>query len=105
LFPHAGWIKLLFEKCGDQNVVIPETDGKVEPLFAVYSKNCLLVIFNHLQKQDVKIRHVLRELKVKRVGEKEINIVNPEHLSFFNINTREDLKKAQALLAQMSDSA
>jgi len=104
-FPQIGLIKLLLEKCGDQDVVVPEIDGKVEPLFAVYSKNCLPVIFHHLQKHDLKIRHVLGKLSEKRIGEKEIDIVDPKHLSFFNINTGEDLKKAQALLAQMSDSA
>jgi len=104
-FPQSGLIKLLLEKCNDQDVVVPEIDRKVEPLFAVYSKNCLPVIFDHLQKHDLKIRHVLGKLSEKRIGEKEIDIVDPKHLSFFNINTSEDLKKAQALLAQMSDSA
>jgi len=103
-FPQIGLIKLLLEKCGDQDVVVPEIDGEVEPLFAVYSKNCLPVIFDHLQKHDLKIRHVLGKLSEKRIGEKEIDIVDPKHFSFFNIKTGEDLKKAQALLAQMSNS-
>ena len=103
-FPQIGLIKLLLEKCSEQDVVIPEVGGEVEPLFAVYSKNCLPVIFNHLQRCDLKIRHVLRKLKVEKVGEKEIDAVDPERLSFFNINTSEDLKKAQVLLAQTSNS-
>lgn len=102
--PRPRLIELLLEKCGDQDVVIPETGGEVEPLFALYSKNCLPVIFNHLQKNDLKIRHVLKELRVDIVREKEIDAVDPEHLSFLNINTEEDLKKAQALLAQMLNS-
>ncbi len=104
-FPQVRLIKLLLEKCGDQDVVIPETKGEMEPLFAVYSKNCLPVIFDRLQKHDLKVRHVLTKLKVERVGEKEINTIDPKHLSFFNINTIEDLKKAQVLLTQMLDSA
>jgi molybdopterin-guanine dinucleotide biosynthesis protein A len=103
-FPQIGLIKLLLEKCSEQDVVIPEVGGEVEPLFAVYSKNCLPVIFNHLQRCDLKIRHVLRKLKVEKIGEKEIDAVDPERLSFFNINTSEDLKKAQVLLAQTSNS-
>ena len=103
-FPQIGLIQLLLEKCTNQDVVIPETNGEVEPLFAIYSKNCLPVIFHHLQKHDLRIRHILGELRVERVGEEEIDTVDPEHLSFFNINTPEDLKKAQTLLSRASNS-
>jgi len=99
-FPQIDLIKLLLEKCGDQDVVVPEIGGEVEPLFAVYSKNCLPLILNHLLQNDLKIRRVLGELRVKGVGEKEVDKVDPKHLSFFNINTEEDLKKAQAMLAR-----
>ena len=104
IFPQIGLIQLLLEKCTNQDVVIPETNGEVEPLFAIYSKNCLPVIFHHLQKHDLRIRHILGELRVERVGEEEIDTVDPEHLSFFNINTPEDLKKAQTLLSRASNS-
>jgi molybdopterin-guanine dinucleotide biosynthesis protein A len=103
-FPQIGLIELLLDRCGDGDVAIPEIDGEVEPLFAVYSKNCLPVIFDNLQKRDFKIRHVLTKLKVEKIGEKEIEAVDPEHLSFLNINTDKDLKKALLLLDQMSKS-
>jgi len=103
-FPQIDLIKLLLEKCGDQDVVVPEIGGEVEPLFAVYSKNCLPLILNHLLQNDLKIRRVLGELRVKRVGEKEVDKVDPKHLSFFNINTEEDLKKAQVLMTEISSS-
>jgi molybdopterin-guanine dinucleotide biosynthesis protein A len=103
-FPQIGLIELLVDRCRDRDVAIPEIGGEVEPLFAVYSKNCLPVVFDHLQKRDFKIRHVLTELKVEKIGEKEIDIVDPEHLSFLNINTDKDLKKALLLMDQMSKS-
>jgi len=103
-FPQIDLIKLLLEKCGDQDVVVPEIGGEVEPLFAVYSKNCLPLILNHLLQNDLKIRSVLGELRVKRVGEKEVDKVDPKYLSFFNINTEEDLKKAQVLMTEISSS-
>jgi len=104
-FPQIRLIELLLDKCRDRDVAIPEIGGEVEPLFAVYSKNCLPVIFDHLHKRDFKIRRVLKKLKVEKIGVKEIDAVDPEHLSFLNVNTEKDLKKAQALLAQISKSA
>ena len=102
-FPQPGLIKLLLEKCGDHDVVIPEAAGEVEPLFAVYSKRCLPVILHRLQERDLKVRNILARLKVRKIEEGEINRVDLERLSFFNINTEEDLQKAQAILL-MSNS-
>lgn len=99
-FPQVRLIEMLLEKCDNQDVVIPKYQGDVEPLFAVYSKNSLPVIFDHIRKGDLKIRHIFKKLRVEQVAEKEIDTVDPEHLSFFNINTEEDLKKAQTLLAR-----
>ncbi len=102
-FPQPGLIRLLLEKRGDYDVVIPEAAGEVEPLFAVYSKKCLPVILHHLHERDLKVRNILARLKVRKIEEGEINRVDPERLSFFNINTDEDLQKAQAKLL-MSNS-
>jgi len=103
-FPQPPLIKLLLDRCGDCDVVIPEAGGEVEPLFAVYSKSCLPVIIDHLQKDDLKVRSVLTELRVRKISEEEIESVDPERLSFFNVNTEEDLKKAQAILLQVPES-
>jgi molybdopterin-guanine dinucleotide biosynthesis protein A len=100
-FIQPAMIRLLLEKSGNYDVVIPEIEGEVEPLFAVYSKNCIPVMFEHLQKQNLKIRQVLSKLRVEKIGEKEIDRLDPEHLSFFNINTQEDLRRAESLIERV----
>jgi GTP:adenosylcobinamide-phosphate guanylyltransferase len=64
----------------------------------------LPVIVDHLQKDDLKVRNVLAGLSVRRVSEEEIDRVDPERLSFFNVNTDRDLKRAQAILPRVTDS-
>ncbi len=96
-FIKPALIELLLQKSGTSDVVIPEISGEVEPLFALYSKNCIPAMFEHLQKQILKIREVLGKLQVKKIETKEIDRLDPQHLSFFNINTEEDLKKAESL--------
>ena len=103
-FPQPALIELLLKKCGDYDVAIPEAGGEVEPLFAVYSENCLPVITDHLQKGELKVRSVLARLRVGRIGEEDIDRVDPERLSFFNVNTNQDLKRAQAILPRVTDS-
>lgn len=100
-FPQPPLIKLLLERCGDHDVVIPEAGGEVEPLFAVYSKKCLPVILHRLHERDLKVRSILTELKVRKIEEKKIDRIDPRHLSFININTEADLKNAGSLLQEI----
>ncbi len=96
-FIKPALIRLLLEESGTHDVVIPELDGEAEPLFALYSKTCIPVMFEQLQSQNLKIRQVLGKLQVKTIGKDQIDPLDPKHLSFFNINTDEDLRRAQRM--------
>jgi len=43
-------------------------------------------------------------VKTRYVGEDEIAEFDPEHLSFFNVNTAADLEKAKILIKQREQS-
>ncbi len=102
-FIKPALIRLLLQERDRFDVVIPEVNGEVEPLFAVYSKDCIPVMFEHLQTQNLRMREVLGELYVKKIGANEIDRVDPQHLSFFNINTEADLKRAESLRIGMAE--
>jgi molybdopterin-guanine dinucleotide biosynthesis protein A len=97
-FIEPNLIEFMLEGCQEYDVVIPEIGGEVEPLLALYSKNCIPVIFEHLRRDSLKIREILKNLKAKRIGETEIKQFDPRHLSFFNLNTLKDQKRAEELL-------
>ena len=80
------------------DVVIPRVDDEMEPLHAVYSKNCLAPIEVYLREGRLKIFDLLPELKVRYVDNAEIERFDPRHLSFFNINSEADLERARILL-------
>jgi molybdopterin-guanine dinucleotide biosynthesis protein A len=82
------------------DVVVPRIKNKLEPLCAVYSKNCSGPIQGLLEQDERRIRKLFSIVKVKYVEEDEINRFDPEHLSFFNINTRDDLERARKLAAE-----
>ncbi len=79
------------------DVTVPETAAGFEPLCAVYSKTCLDAVSRHLSRGEYKIRLLFRRLRVRTVGEKVLREKDPDLLSFFNVNTPEDLEKALRL--------
>jgi molybdopterin-guanine dinucleotide biosynthesis protein A len=79
------------------DITIPRLGNMVEPLHAVYSKNCLKAIEKLLDEDNLKIDSLLKMVKVRYVEAVEIDSFDPEHLSFFNVNTKADLDIAREL--------
>jgi molybdopterin-guanine dinucleotide biosynthesis protein A len=79
------------------DAVIPETAAGREPLCAAYSTGCLPTVTRHLAKNRLKIQLFLNKMRVKTIPEKRLRRLDPQLLSFFNINSPEDLIRAEAL--------
>lgn len=77
--------------------VIPKIGTFFEPLHAIYSKNCVTPIETMIRKTRRVIIELFDFVKVRYVEAEEIDRFDPEHLSFFNINTVEDLELARKI--------
>lgn len=97
-FLSVALLGYLIELCPGFDIVIPRVGSYVEPLHAVYSKNCLSPIEAMLQKGKLKVSDLLNAVKVRYVEDAEIAKFDPERLSFFNINSEADLERAGTLL-------
>ncbi len=73
------------------DLVVPQTPSGIEPLCAVYAKRCLAPIENRLRRGDFRIRRFFDRVRVKHVSEKRLRRVDPDLLSFKNVNTPDDL--------------
>ena len=80
------------------DVIIPETADGLEPLCAVYSKNCLRSAEQNLRKHDLKIQQFFKKVRVKKIQEAELRQKDPGLVSFFNINTPADLDQAEEIV-------
>ncbi len=79
------------------DIIIPSTSAGFEPMFAVYKKTCLPAMVWQLERDLLKIQGVFRKVRVKTVAEADLREVDPDLISFFNINTPEDLVRARTL--------
>ncbi len=83
-------IKFMIDQTEDFDICIPSNQGQIEPLFGIYSKECLPIWEQSVLKGDYKLQNLMKPFKVK-----EINIdSNPlfDARIFTNLNSELDLK-------------
>ena len=97
-FLNVELIKYMIQLEAGYNVVVPRKGKYVEPLHAVYSRDCRIAMEKLLQQGELEVHKFLPLVKVRYVEDDEIVRFDPQHLSFFNINTENDLKKARELI-------
>lgn len=78
--------------------VVPRPGSHLQPLQAVYSKNCIFEIENLLSSDDRSVLDVFDKVRTRYVESTEIKRFDPSYRSFVNINTPADLIKAEKLL-------
>ena len=78
------------------DAIMPEISAGLEPLCAVYAKQCLKRIEQHLAQQKLKIQLVFKKNRIKKIPEKILREKDPELISFININSPEDLERVEA---------
>ena len=82
------------------DIIMPQTTAGFEPLCAIYSKRCLKPAEDHLKANKLKIQWAFRSNRIKHIPENQLRSVDPELRSFFNINTPEDLVRAEEMVAK-----
>jgi molybdopterin-guanine dinucleotide biosynthesis protein A len=96
-FLNQSLLLYMIQLSANCDLVVPRWDGMVEPLHAVYAKTCQAPIESLLKKDSLNIAKLFTLVKTRYVEAVEIDKFDPEHLSFFNINTETDLKMAREL--------
>lgn len=94
-FPNINLITYMKDRVTDYDVVVPRTESGYQAVFAFYSKNCLFSLKKQIDSGNLKIADLFSRVKVRTIGPKELTKFDPEEISFFNINTQEDLAKAR----------
>ena len=75
------------------DAVVPKVDWKIEPLHALYSKNCLPAIKELIYKKEYQTIKAFDNIKVRYVEEEEIKAYDPQQKAFLNVNKQDELEK------------
>lgn len=93
---NEDFISYLTNQAGKHDVIVPELVEGYQPLHAIYSRNCLPSIKRLLMLDKLKITGFYRDMRVMAVGEEQFHPFNKDGRLFQNLNTPEDVTKAQS---------
>ena len=96
-FLNRPLLRYMIKVADGYDFVLPRVNKWYEPLHAIYSKNCTNPIKSILEEGNKVIVELFNYIKVRFIEAEEIAQFDPKHLSFFNINTREDLERAKKI--------
>jgi molybdenum cofactor guanylyltransferase len=99
-FIQPSLVRYMWSLREGSDVVVPRLEVGLEPLHALYHRRCLSSIHDALAQGRRRVISFYEPLQVRYVDEDEIARHDPRRLSFFNINTPEDLVRARELLSK-----
>lgn len=87
-----------FLQTSDYDAVIPKTEGGTEPFHAVYRREtCLPAIETALLNDRWRVNSWFDQVRIHFQSSGEINPFDPQGLTFMNVNTPEELQKAEEI--------
>lgn len=89
-------IRSLAEMMDDEKVLVPQSDGGLEPLHAFYAKGALPGLESALTSDKRRIVELLAAMGAKVVPPETIAAISPDTRSFININSPEDYQLLMA---------
>jgi molybdopterin-guanine dinucleotide biosynthesis protein A len=100
-FLNTELLRYMVALSGDFDAVVPRLgEGMLEPLHAIYSKSCLDIMKTHLERGQLEVYSFFSAVRVRYVERAECQRLDPQLLSFFNIDYQSDLDRAIALAAK-----
>jgi molybdopterin-guanine dinucleotide biosynthesis protein A len=77
------------------DAVVPRWQGFLQPLCGVYARTCLDVVGRRIEGGELSLQNLFQLLTTRIFNENEVRSVDPEGLSFIDIDTQSDYEKAR----------
>ena len=102
-FLNTEVLRFLADTASGWQAVVPRIGQIPQTLHAVYSRECLPAVKELLGEASPGLVDLLPLVRVRYVEEEELLALDPELLSFFNVNTQDDLRRAKELLEDVAN--
>lgn len=93
-FMNMDLVRMMISRLEDYDSVVPQIDGLLQPLTAVYSRKCLPILTNCLESKRVKLIRIFEELNALMITRDEIEKYGVVEEMFLNVNDIDALNLA-----------
>jgi molybdopterin-guanine dinucleotide biosynthesis protein A len=93
-------VRMVVERAGEGDVVIPRSGDRLETMHAVYAKSCLGPMEACLRAGRLKIAGFFSDVRVVELDAALMAPRRAPEVVFMNVNTPEELARARALLVE-----
>jgi molybdopterin-guanine dinucleotide biosynthesis protein A len=100
-FLHPDLVRLVVERAGEGDVVIPRVGDQLETMHACYARTCLPFIEERISARRLKIVGFFEKVRVIEISEEAVRAHRDPEVAFMNVNTPEELARARALQAHI----
>ncbi len=83
------------------DLAVPVVNGYLEALHAAYRRSCLPVMEEAIRRRQLRIIDFYPDVNTRKVSAAEVQELDPEFRSFFNVNTPADLERARSLVGPL----
>ncbi len=93
-------LHFLLDQLAGHDAVVPEYKDRAHPAIAAYATSCLPAIEKQITLGHLKVNSFFPDADVLYLVDAAISELDPDGLSFFNVNTAADLAQAECLAGQ-----
>ena len=103
-FLSRALLSYLIQIAPGYDAVVPRIGKFLEPLHAVYTKNCMPAVEKLIEENTLSVNKIFKRVKTRYVDKDEVELFDQDHLSFFNINTKNDFIEAEKMSKRYEES-
>ena len=98
-FINPAVIELFLQESDATDIVLAQLVTGLQPLHGLYSKRCLPILKEMIEARDLRLQNIADKqgLTVRCISEAEIKALDPQCLSFLNLNSPADLELANKI--------
>jgi molybdopterin-guanine dinucleotide biosynthesis protein A len=101
-FLHPEVVRLVVQRAGEGDVVIPRAGGQLETLHAAYARACLPHMEARLRQGRLKIVDFFDAVRVVEIPEADVARYRAPEVAFMNVNTPEELTRALTIAGTLA---
>ncbi|MBZ0290910.1 MAG: molybdenum cofactor guanylyltransferase [Anaerolineae bacterium] len=91
-------LRYMLDLRSGMDAVVPCIGGNYESLHALYHRSCRALMREQIEQDRLRISELYTQLQVRLVSKDEVERFDPEHRSFANLNTPDDVARIQKWL-------